>query len=243
MPDSTFDSISAHSPADLPLAAELERSPRTRIRRYAQLQSYDRAALNQLLDEALIAHVGFHRRDDDGAGPVGVIPMGYARDGDSLLLHGSTRAGITRAGTSSTPLTATVTLLDGLVYAATLYDSTFNFRSAVISGGAVEITNRAEKIAALQVLSERIMPGRWPYVPELTAHQLAATAVMRLPFDVVSLKIRIGAPDDAPPGELWTGVLPLAVAAGDPQPQPGATQPVPDYVADLVRPHQVVTGD
>lgn len=240
MPDVSTDLPPA---ADAAPVGDLERSPRTRIRRYAQLQSYDRAALNQLLDEALIAHVGFVRSAADDSRTVGVIPMGYARDGDSLLLHGSTRAGITQAGTGSIPLTATVTVLDGLVYAATLYDSTFNFRSAVITGGAVEITERTEKIATLQVLSDRIMPGRWPYVPELSTAQLAATAVMRLPFEVVSLKIRAGEPDDAPPGELWTGVLPLAIVAGSPQAQTGTTQVVPDYVTNLVGPHQVVTGD
>jgi nitroimidazol reductase NimA-like FMN-containing flavoprotein (pyridoxamine 5'-phosphate oxidase superfamily) len=213
---------------DVAAGADLERGARTRVRRYSQLQSYDRAALHALLDEGLIAHVGFDR-----GGSVGVIPMGYARDGESLLLHGSTKAGIIRAGAATTALTATVTLLDGLVYAATLFDSTFNFRSAVITGEAVEITAKAAKVAALQVLSERLMPGRWPHVPELTRQQLAATAVLRLPFDVVSLKVRAGAPDDAPPGSLWTGVLPLRLTGGNPEPQPGTAQPVPDYVRDL----------
>lgn len=200
--------------------APLPQTPATRIRRYGHLQSYDRGALHALLDEALVAHVAFVR--DETAE---VSPMGFARDGESLLLHGSTRAGVV----TGSPLTATVTLLDGLVYATTLYDSTFNFRSAVVVGVPV-VVDGDEKDRALRVLCDKLMPGRWPQVAPLTRQQLAATRVLRLPFDRVSLKIRSGPPDDAEPGDLWTGHVPLAVTAAAPQSQPGCTATVPAYV-------------
>jgi nitroimidazol reductase NimA-like FMN-containing flavoprotein (pyridoxamine 5'-phosphate oxidase superfamily) len=208
-------------PIDL---APLPETPETRIRRYHQLQTYDRAELYALLDEALIAHVGFVVD-----GRAAVIPMGFARDGDTLLVHGSTKAGVL---TSGARLTATVTQLDGLVYAATLYDSTFNFRSAVIVGTATELLDE-DKVEGVRRLSDRIMPGRWQHVPPLTAQQLAATCVLRISFDQVSVKVRRGAPDDAEPGALWTGVVPLATVALAAQDQPGTTAELPPYVATI----------
>lgn len=189
----------------------------TRIRREAHLQVTDRAVLHAILDEALVAHVGVVR---DGL-PL-VLPFACARDGDSLLLHGSTGSGLLRIGTGDT-VCVTVTHLDGLVFARTTFDSSMFYRSAVVHGTATEVTG-PEKETALTVLSEHLFPGRTQEVRASTAKELAATLVLRVPLDRVSVKVASGPleadPDDVEPRSVWAGVVPLATVAGEPVPSP-----------------------
>ena len=201
---------------------------RTRVTRLRERQVVDRAALHDVLDAALVAHVGLVR---DGAAVV--LPMGCARRGEALLLHGSTGGGLLRAAASGAALTATVTVLDGLVYAGTAFDSSMNYRSAMVVGTAAVLEGE-EAVEALRVLTEHLMPGRWDEVPAPTARELAATLVLSLPLDEASVKVRTGGPSDPPqPGGPWTGVLPLALAAGEPVPADGlpAGTAVPGTVA------------
>ncbi len=188
---------------------------RTRITRLAERQVTDRQALYDALDAGLVAHVGLVR---DGL-PV-VLPVGYARSGDALLLHGSTGGGLLRAAAAGAPLAVTVTLLDGLVYARFLFDSSMNYRSAMVCGTAEALSGQ-DKLEGLRQLSEHLMPGRWDEVREPTARELAATLILRLPLDEVSVKIRASGatpdPDDGESRDVWAGVLPLAVHAGTPQ--------------------------
>ena len=187
---------------------------RTRLTRSRQRQVTDRSALHALLDAALVAHVGIVR---DGSAVV--LPMACARRGDELLLHGSTGGGLLRAAAAGAPLTATVTLLDGVVYARTVVDTSMNYRSAMVVG-TVRVVEGAEAVEALRVLSEHLMPGRWDEVREPTARELAATAVLALPLAEASVKIRSGdpssAPDDGEDRAVWAGVLPLRTTAGAP---------------------------
>ncbi|PPK92849.1 hypothetical protein CLV92_11221 [Kineococcus xinjiangensis] len=185
---------------------------RTRITRLRDRQVPDRRALHDVLDSALVAHVGVVR---DGTAVV--LPMGCARDGDGLLLHGSSGGGLLRAAATGAEITATVTVLDGLVYARTVFDSSMNYRSAMVVGVAQVLEDDA-KVAGLRVLSEHLMPGRWDEVRPPTPRELAATLVLRLPLDEASVKVRSGAPsDDAEePRDVWAGVVPLAVAVGAP---------------------------
>jgi nitroimidazol reductase NimA-like FMN-containing flavoprotein (pyridoxamine 5'-phosphate oxidase superfamily) len=191
---------------------------RTRITRLPDRQVVDRQVLHEVLDAGLIAHVGVIR---DGV-PV-ILPVGYARDGDSLLLHGSTGGGLLRQAAAGLPVTATVTLLDGLVYARSLFDSSMNYRCAMVIGTATPVTG-PDKLAAMRLLSEHLMPGRWAEVREPTKRELAATLVLRLPLAEASLKLRAagaeGEPDDGESREVWAGVLPLRTAAGEPEPDP-----------------------
>jgi hypothetical protein len=159
-----------------------------------------------------------------------ILPVGYARDGDSLLLHGSTGGGLLRQAAAGEPVTVTVTLLDGLVYARSLFDSSMNYRCAMVIGTATPVTG-PDKPAALRLLSEHLMPGRWAEVREPTKRELAATLVLRVPLAEASVKLRSagaeGEPDDGESREVWAGVLPLRTAAGEPDPDPDVPAGVP----------------
>lgn len=189
---------------------------RTRVTRLAQRQVTDRQELYDVLDAGLVAHAAVVR----GGAPL-VLPIAYARSDDALLLHGSTGAGLLREAAAGAPLAVTVTVLDALVYARSLFDSSMNYRSAMVCGTAQPLTG-PEKIAALEALSEHLMPGRWAEVRPPTARELAATLVLRLPLSEASVKVRAGGPttaaDDGEPRTVWAGVLPLLVQAGTPQP-------------------------
>jgi uncharacterized protein len=185
----------------------------TRIRREAHRQVLDRSVLHAVLDDALLAHVGVVR---DGR-PL-VLPFACARDGDSLLLHGSTGAGLLRIA-SGDDVCVTVTHLDGLVFARTTFDSSMQYRSAVVHGPATVLAG-AEKSAALTTLSEHLFPGRTTEVRDPVAKELAATLVLRVPLDRASVKVADGPPEDSEdePLTVWSGVVPLAVVAGEPVP-------------------------
>jgi nitroimidazol reductase NimA-like FMN-containing flavoprotein (pyridoxamine 5'-phosphate oxidase superfamily) len=203
----------------------LTATDRTRITRLPYRQVHDRRALYDVLDAGLVAHVGVVR---DGV-PV-ILPIGYARDGDSLLLHGSTGGGLLREAAAGAPVTVTVTLLDGLVYARSLFDSSMNYRCAVVLGIATPVPGPA-KLAALRLLSEHLMPGRWDEVREPTRRELSATLVLRLPLAEASVKLRaesVGTePDDGESRDVWAGVLPLATVAGTPVAEPDVPAGVP----------------
>lgn len=190
---------------------------RTRVTRLAHRQVTDRAVLHAVLDAALVAHVAVVR---DGV-PV-VLPMACARDGDSLLLHGSSGGGLLRAVADGAPVTATVTLLDGLVYARSLFDSSMNYRSAMVTGSARSLTDPEEKLAALERLSDQLLPGRRAEVRATTGRELAATVVLRLPLTEASVKVRAENagtdPDDGESRDVWAGVVPLRTTATAPVP-------------------------
>jgi nitroimidazol reductase NimA-like FMN-containing flavoprotein (pyridoxamine 5'-phosphate oxidase superfamily) len=205
---------------DLPLDAT------TRIRREAHLQVRDRAVLHAVLDEALVAHVAVVR---DGM-PL-VLPFACARDGDTLLLHGSTGSGLMRLA-SGEPVCVAVTHVDGLVFARTTFDSSMHYRAAVVHGRAVALSG-AEKERALLVLSDHLFPGRSAEVRPSTAREVAATLVLRVPLTQASVKVSAGPPSSEDESDsVWAGVLPLAVVAGRPAPAADvpASVPVPPSV-------------
>ncbi len=185
-----------------------------RVRRLPEKQVTDRGVLEALLDEALVAHVGVVR----GGRPV-VLPFACARDGDHLLLHGSTGAGAFRLAAGQ-PVCVTVTHLDGLVFARSLFESSMHYRSAVIFGDA-EVLHGAAKHQALDRLSDHLMPGRATEVRTNSRKEIAATLVLRVPLDRASVKVSDGPaddPDDGESREVWAGILPLALAAAEPVP-------------------------
>lgn len=190
---------------------DLPRTPRTRVRRLADRQVFDRAALDAILDEALVGHVVTPRGDDPVA-----VPFAIARDDDHLLLHGSTGSGsLLRLGPGRR-ISVTVTLLDGLVVARRVFDNSMNYRSAVIFG-VPEVLEGEAKLRALITLDDHLLPGRWAELGEPDAREVAATQVLRLPLDEASVKVRGGGPTHhAEPAYAWAGVIPLALAAGTP---------------------------
>jgi len=194
----------------------------TRIRRLPERQRTERAELYAILDAGLVAHVAFVR---DGH-PV-VIPFLYARDGDSLLLHGSTGGGLFLEP-EGVEVSVGVTHVDGLVFARSVFDSSANYRSVVVHGRAVAVP-ADEKEAALLVVSEHLMPGRWDEVRPSTRKELAATSILRIGLDRASVKVRAhGAseePDDGEDRAVWAGVLPLSLVAGAPEPSSDVAVP------------------
>ena len=202
---------------------------RTTVHRYAEFQTTSRADLDRVLDEGLVAHVGFQAK----AGPV-VIPMAYARDGDYLYMHGSTGSGLGMSGGAGVDLAVTVTIVDGLVYASNLFESTMNYRCAMIFGTS-EPVGEEERYEALKAISGRLMPGRWDEVREPLAKELAATKVLKLPLTQASCKICGGPPDTDPEPGLWTGEVPVLTRAGEPVAQDGGDPALPPSVARAVK--------
>jgi nitroimidazol reductase NimA-like FMN-containing flavoprotein (pyridoxamine 5'-phosphate oxidase superfamily) len=203
----------------------------TQIRRHAERAAQARADLDTILDAGWVGTLAVVV---DGAPQV--VPVLYARDGDALLMHGSTGAGSLRAAGGGGPVAFCVSLLDGFVYAASLFESSANYRSAVVTG-AMEVLDGDQARAALDRLSEHLMPGRPAEVRGHTAKEIAATVVLRLPIRDGSwtAKARTGSPgadEDADPN-AWTGVLPLLHGFGAAVPTERAHSdgiPVPESV-------------
>ncbi|MCW2786627.1 MAG: pyridoxamine 5-phosphate oxidase family protein [Marmoricola sp.] len=205
---------------------------RTRIRRIPEKAVTEVAALHRVLDAAKVAHVAFVH---DGA-PVN-IPVATARDGSRLLLHGSTGSRLFRTLASGVGVCVTVTLLDGMVLARSAFESSMHYRSAMVFGIPGEVSEVADKLVALEAMTEAWMPGRWATLRAPLAKELAATMVLELVLDEWSVKISDGDPDD-PPEDLdepvWAGVLPITTSYGVPVPAPDLRggPPVPPYLVD-----------
>jgi nitroimidazol reductase NimA-like FMN-containing flavoprotein (pyridoxamine 5'-phosphate oxidase superfamily) len=189
-------------------------TPRTRLVREAERAVYDREAAYRILDEGFLCHVGFV-----ADGQPFVIPTSYGRKGDDLFIHGSAASRMLRQMKESVPICVTVTLLDGLVLARSIFNHSMNYRSVVILGKATLVDDPAEKLAALITLSEHILPGRWADSRQPNERELKATSVLRLPIEEFSAKVRVGpVVDDAEDYSFptWAGVIPLEMVAGAP---------------------------
>jgi hypothetical protein len=191
--------------------------PRTEITRLGEYAVDDREVLDALLDSARVAHVGLV---DDGW-PV-VIPTAVARDGDRVIVHGSTGSRWLRSLASGAPACVTVTALDGLVLARSAFESSMHYRSAVLFGACTPLEG-AEKSRALGVLTDSLVPGRVAEVRRPTTKELAATLLLAMPIERWSLKVSDGWPEDPDSdvaGPAWAGVVPMSIAYGEPQPAP-----------------------
>jgi nitroimidazol reductase NimA-like FMN-containing flavoprotein (pyridoxamine 5'-phosphate oxidase superfamily) len=206
---------------------------RTTPTRYRERAHYDRATVHEVLDEALVCHLGYLH-----AGRPVVLPTTHARLGETLYLHGSTGSGpmlAARATPSGLPVCVTATLLDGLVLARAAMHHSVNFRSVVVLGDARVVDDPAEKLRALCGLLDHIRPGRAADCRTPSPRELAATGVLALDLVEVSAKVRTGGPvDDPEDGALphWAGVVPLSLTAGTPVPADGLdpATPLPAYL-------------
>ena len=186
------------------------------MRRVPQRGVYEREAIEAILDEAIVSHLGVI---DEAGFPV-VIPTLHARVDAFLYVHGSAASRTLRAAGRS-EVCLTTTLLDGLVLARSAFHHSVNYRSAVIFGSAEQVTAEEDKRRALEAFTEKLVPGRWPDVRAPTAQELRGTAVLRIPLDEVSAKVRTGPPiDDEDDYELpvWAGTVGLRLGAGEPRP-------------------------
>lgn len=193
-------------------------SERVRLRRMRERGSYDREVIDSILDEALVAHLGI-----EVDGQPFVVPTLHARAGDVVYCHGSAASRTLRALGRGAPACLTVTLIDGLVLARAVMHHSANYRSVMLLGTARPIEEPAEKRAALEAIVERIVPGRTAQARPPTEKEIRATAVLALPIEEASAKVREGPPLDDEEDyslDVWAGVIPLAQAPGAAVPDP-----------------------
>jgi nitroimidazol reductase NimA-like FMN-containing flavoprotein (pyridoxamine 5'-phosphate oxidase superfamily) len=187
---------------------------RTRVIREAERGVYDREAVYRILDEGFLCHAGFVVD-----GQPFVIPTSYGRKDANLYIHGSAASRMLRQLKDGVPVCVTVTLLDGLVLARSIFNHSMNYRSVVILGKAKLVDDPHEKLVALRTLSEHILPGRWDDSRQPNERELKATSVLRVPIEEFSAKVRQGpAIDDEEDYSFptWAGVVPLEMVAGAP---------------------------
>jgi hypothetical protein len=208
-------------------------SERATVRRLEDRATYDRATIDAILDEGLVAHVGI--ADDEGR-PI-VLPMAYGRAGDRLYLHGLPASRLLRALAGGADVCVTVTHVDGLVLAKSTFHHSINYRSAVIFGKGRVVRERRAKLEALRVITEHLVPGRSADARGPSERELRGTYVVEIALDECSAKVRSGPPKDDPEDAdipAWTGVIPLTFEAG--RPISSSDLPVPRYASRYRRP-------
>jgi uncharacterized protein len=210
-------------------------SDRTRVVREANRAVYDREAIYKILDEGFVCHVGFASE-----GQPFVIPTMFARVGDFIYFHGSAASRMLRGLSAGLPVCITVTLTDGLVLARSVFNHSMNYRSVVALGQATVIDDPAEKLRALQAMTEKLIPGRWNDARHPNEKELKATSILKLPLTEISAKVRTGdVEDDADDYALsvWAGVIPLRLAADPPlrDPRCDPAIPTPAYASHYKR--------
>ncbi len=210
---------------------EYARTARNKVRRHPERGAYDSAAIDPIVDGALLCHVGFVVE-----GQPFVIPTLHARDGDTILLHGAAGSRLLKHAATGAPLCITVTHLDGLVLARSVFNHSINYRSAVLFGVGQVVDDPAEKLDVLLRFTERLLPGRWDDAREPTAKEIRATGVVAVTIESASAKVRGGPPIDDEEDlalPVWAGVLPVTERFGTPLPAPehDLAPPLPEYLA------------
>ena len=190
----------------------------TRLKRLPERGSHDYESACAIIDEAKICHVGFTLEDQPY-----VVPMALGRDGNRILLHGSVVSRLMKGLADGLPCCVTVTHLDGLVLARSAFHSSMNYRSLMVFGRAVPIDEPGEKTRCLESLVNHLVPGRAEELRPSTRKELNATRLLALPIEAFSIKTRKGPPSDAASdldADVWAGVIPLAIRAGEPADAP-----------------------
>jgi len=212
-----------------------EKTALNRVRRLPERGRYDRETIYAIVDEGLICHVAFV----DGDQPY-VIPTIHGRLGDEIVLHGARASRLMKHIAAGNPVAIAVTLVDGLVLARSVFHSSMNYRSAVLFGRGRLIEDGAEKLAALEAVSEHLARGRWADARQPTPKELDATLVVGVPIDSAAAKVRTGPPGDDEEDyalPIWAGVLPFQLQAQAPLADPRLREGIatPDYVKNYVR--------
>ena len=209
---------------------KFEATEKTRLRRLPKRGAFDRETVFGILDAGLLAHVGF----TDGGQPV-VLPMIYGRDEERLYLHGSAGGRQLRALAGGAHACVTVTVADGLVLARSAFHHSMNYRCVVVLGRAEKISDEAQKLRALEIISEHVLPGRWKDARKPNASEMKQTLVVALPLAECSAKVRTGPPSDEEEDyslPIWAGVVPMRTVFGAPiaDPRLAAGARVPAYL-------------
>ena len=207
---------------------------RTRVRRLAKRAHYDRESVHAILDQALVAHVGFVAGDQ----PV-VLPMAFVRIDDSVFLHGSTKARMLEGISAGAPVCITATLVDDLVLARSAFHHSMNYRSVTVLGSGHAVDDE-RALLALEALTEKLTPGRWSHIRLPNEQEMKATRVVEVPMVEVSAKIRTGGPIDDDEDmllDIWAGCVPVRTVYGsaiaDPQLKSGVA--LPEHVRRLAK--------
>ena len=214
---------------------DFTRTDRNRIRRLPKRGQYDRQTIYQILDEALICHVGFVDKNQPY-----VIPINFARVGDSIVMHGAKASRLLKHIQAGHPICVEATIVDGLVLARSVFHHSVNYRSVVIFGRGRLIEEEQEKLAALRAVTEHLIPGRWDEARLPNHKELNATSVVSIKVDEASAKVRVGPPVDEQEDyamPVWAGILPLQELPLAPVQDELQSQdiPLPGYVANYSR--------
>jgi hypothetical protein len=212
---------------------QFEPTPRTQLHRIPERGAFDKKTLYPILDEGFVAHVAFV----DNGQPF-VLPLAYGRAGDKLYLHGSAASRHLRVLAAGAPACVTVTLLDGLVLARSLFNHSMNYRCAVVLGQAKPVTDPASKVQALKVISDHMLDGRWEEARAPSQSEMMQTLVVELLLAECSAKVRTGPPEDEDEDyalPVWAGVVPSRMIFEAPMPDPklNAGIPLPKSLAQL----------
>lgn len=206
---------------------------RTRVRRHSERAHYDEATVHEILDAGLVGHLAFLQDGDPIA-----VPMLYVRVGDQLYLHGSPQSRVLGLAREGARLCLTVTLVDGLVLARSAFHHSINYRSVVVLGTGRRVDAREEKLEAMRLLVEHIVPGRSDDARGPSEGELKATEIVAMTLSEASAKVRSGPPIDSKADlelPIWAGVLPVKLTAGEPIADAGCPLPVPEYVRARLR--------
>jgi len=214
---------------------DFTRTDRNRIKRLPTRGHYDRETIHRILDEALICHVGFVERRQPY-----VIPINFARVDDRIVLHGAKASRLLKHIEAGHPICVEVTIVDGLVLARSVFHHSLNYRSVVVFGRGRLIEDQQEKLAALQAVTEHLIPGRWQEARLPNRKELNATSVVSINIDEASAKVRVGPPvdeDDDYMLPVWAGILPLLEMPLTPIRDELQSEniPLPKYVAQYSR--------
>jgi uncharacterized protein len=212
-----------------------EKTPLNRVRRIPDRGIYDHDEIYAIVDAALICHVGIIEE-----GQPFVIPTIHGRDGDTLYLHGAKASRMLKYIAGGAPVCITFTHLDGLVVARSVFESSMNYRSAILFGRGEPVTEPAAKLHALAVISDHLLLGRWQEARLPTQQELDSTAVVAVAIENASAKTRSGPPADLEADyalPIWAGVLPFQQQMLTPidDPRLAAGIAVPAYIADIVQ--------
>ncbi|MBT3943150.1 MAG: pyridoxamine 5'-phosphate oxidase family protein [Chloroflexi bacterium] len=209
------------------------KTDRIKVRRIPERGIYDQNVINEILDAGYMCHVGFNVDH----GPM-VLPTLYGRDGNTLYIHGSPAAGMMRAMRGEIPACVTVMHVDGIVLARSLFHHSMNYRSVVVFGVPEEVVDVSEKMRALEVVTENVVPGRWDDARKPNTSEFTQTIVLKFSLDEASAKVRTGPPGDDEEDyamDVWAGVLPVTQVTGaleaDPRLSDGIT--IPGYLSDM----------
>ncbi len=195
------------------MSAEYNITKRNKVRQISEKAAYDKETVHGILDSALLASVGFVQ----GGQPV-IVPMLYGRDGETIYLHGARKARVIRLLADTETACINITHVDGLIYARSAFNSSMRYRSATVFGKPRLIDDYDEKVAALRLITECTMPGRWDELREPLSKEVKMTGVIAVDIESASAKISSGLPDDEDEDydiPVWAGVLPLEAAFGE----------------------------